>query len=466
MNYIYLLKKQHQLFNKYYLSIIIGCLAFLSYNYNALMITSDDYFRTYQLDSEQLILDGILHGNNENGKMSLGRYSRPNIKNQSTYSHQLYLDRNKQSVFREYRSQFGLQLYVYNFIGKTINYDVRILQAFSSFLMSLIVSLFFIIINREFSLKHALAFCIPLIISPWVVVFAKNLYWVEAAWYLPTIVAFFFGRTAFTSFKSAALLGIMLFLGFLLKMLCGYEYITTIALSACVPIIYYATKYKINAIKSFYILSLAGLSFFLAFCLALTIHANSLSTDLNNGFREIYYTTTKRVAIGNPELAAKEACKGSDNPSECQKIYINSLKSNNLTVVGKYFIMPHFLPWIDRISITSKMSTSDRILLMKLKSDHSFQTLYYIISRVDLFNIILFVIEKAGFIIFCIFAFIASFNKKSSLSLGILVAFSAALSWYFLAKGHSYIHYHMNYVLWYLPFIPLSMLIFIKKNKQ
>ncbi len=421
-------------------------MAFLSYNYNALMITSDDYFITHQLDSEQLILDGILHGNNENGHISLGRYTRPNIDKQWVYSHQLYLNKNKQGVFDEYRSQFGLQLYLYNFIAKKINYDARFLQAFSSFLMSLIVSCFFIIIKSEFSRKHAFAFCIPLIISPWVVVFAKNLYWVEAAWYLPTIVAFLFGKNAFMSFKNAAILGSMLFLTFLIKMLCGYEYITTIALSACVPIMYYATKYRIKAIKLFYMLLLAGSSFLSAFLLALVIHAHSLSSDSYNGFNEIYFNAAKRVAISNPELAAREACKYSENPSECKKIYINSLTSNGFAVAGKYFSIPHFLPWIDRF---------DRPWIDQLNSSSAIKILLKKATTI---------INNLGFIIFCIFVFFKAFKGKSPLSAAIFVAFSAALSWYVLAKGHSYIHTHMNYVLWYLPFIPLSMLLFIKKK--
>jgi hypothetical protein len=40
----------------------------------------------------------------------------------------------------------------------------------------------------------------------------------------------------------------------------------------------------------------------------------------------------------------------------------------------------------------------------------------------------------------------------------LLLAFCAPLSWHFIAKGHSFIHPHMNYVLWYLPFIPYGLI--------
>ena len=38
----------------------------------------------------------------------------------------------------------------------------------------------------------------------------------------------------------------------------------------------------------------------------------------------------------------------------------------------------------------------------------------------------------------------------------LLVAFSAPLSWFVAAKGHSYIHVGLNHVLWYVPFVPFA----------
>ncbi|MFZ2727732.1 MAG: hypothetical protein WAX77_15885, partial [Methylococcaceae bacterium] len=172
---------------KILLPLLIALLAFLSYQYNIFRVTSDVLFLTHQLNSEQLVLDGILHSLNNHEPLKLGYYVRPTVNNsqQSLLSHALYQAKNAQGVFQDYKSQFGLQLRLFNFVATKIYWDVDFLQAISSLLMSIVVALFFIIIRREFSLIQAIIFCGVLIFSPWVVIFARNLYWLQATWFLP-----------------------------------------------------------------------------------------------------------------------------------------------------------------------------------------------------------------------------------------------------------------------------------------
>ena len=44
-----------------------------------------------------------------------------------------------------------------------------------------------------------------------------------------------------------------------------------------------------------------------------------------------------------------------------------------------------------------------------------------------------------------------------------VVFFITTISWFCLAKGHSFIHTHMNYVLWYFGFIQISFYVIINK---
>ena len=43
-----------------------------------------------------------------------------------------------------------------------------------------------------------------------------------------------------------------------------------------------------------------------------------------------------------------------------------------------------------------------------------------------------------------------------------IVFLCTTLSWFVLGKAHSYIHTHMNYVLWYFGFVQISIYIIIK----
>jgi hypothetical protein len=439
---------------------LIALTAFLSYNNNFFLVTSDKLFIEHQLDSEQLVLDGILHGLDSDGPLRLGHYSRPEIDNQDILAHRLYADQNKDGEFIDYKSQFGLQLYLFSFLSETFHWDVHLLQSFSALLMSLIVAFFFVAIRREFSLIHAFFFCIPLIFSPWVVIFARNLYWVEATWFLPAVITFFFGKSSFTSANAALTMGVALFVAFLVKFLCGYEYLTTIALSACVPLAYYTVQYRFGVKRGLLQLMTCGISMSLAFLVALSLHARLLSTDSDTPFNDIVLVAKKRLSTQNtPSLAfLKEACKDERNPEECQNIIEQSLMSNRFLVTAKYFAMPHFIPWIDRAT----WNPSDKAALKEVRDNPTLKSIQSAISRISFQSAFFLASIAASIVTFLLFNFFvcrAAYKRMDSLSAGLLMSLLAPLSWFFLVKGHSYIHYHMNYVLWYLLYVPFGMLL-------
>lgn len=64
----------------------------------------------------------------------------------------------------------------------------------------------------------------------------------------------------------------------------------------------------------------------------------------------------------------------------------------------------------------------------------------------------------------CIFAYeIKNKNLNYELLMMYIIFFLTSISWFCLAKSHSYIHRHMNFVLWYFGFIQTCFYIIIKK---
>ena len=49
-----------------------------------------------------------------------------------------------------------------------------------------------------------------------------------------------------------------------------------------------------------------------------------------------------------------------------------------------------------------------------------------------------------------------SISKLTSLSIAVWFSFLAPLSWMVIFKGHSYIHTHMNFITWHMPFTLLG----------
>jgi hypothetical protein len=450
---------------KYYIALLMLLAAFLSYNYNFFLVTNDQLFTAHQLDSEQLVLDGILHKSSDDGLLRLGTYPRPEIENSIDISRQLYEEQLISGEFKEYKSQFGLQLHFFYFISQAINRNVNFLQSIPAFLMSLIVMLFFIVIEREFSLRHALFFCLPLIFSPWVVIFARNLYWVEATWFLPTVITLYFGRRSLASAKGTVIMTAILFVSFLIKCLCGYEYLTTIGLSACVPLVYYAAQTRIGIKRTLVQLMICCAALSFAFSIALIMHSFSLNSTSKNPLNEIILTAKIRLSGQDPVELAKEFSKDAADQEESQLEFIDkyskSLTCNRFMVAARYFVMPHAVPWIDRI----RLNDADQIVVDEFRDNPSLGEIRSSISRISSpVSVFLLTSSRTVFLFFNLLVLRIILKRKDFLSLAVAFSILAPLSWFIIAKGHSYIHDHMNFVLWYLPYISFGMMLLVSSK--
>lgn len=438
------------------LLLIILISAYFSFSVNLFGVASDRWFSVHQIDSEQLVLDGLLYSDSGEALPVLGRYTRPQTPNQYELSRKLYLDGNKTGDFKQYKSQFGLQVKLFSVLNLDDSRKVEILHSITAFLMSLVVAGMFWFVWRDFSLLPATVFAGVFIFSPWVVVFARNLYWVSFTWFLPLFITMWLSSGLYDSRKRIYLMSALLFLAYLIKLLCGYEYVTTIFIATCVPIVYFGLKsnYELKRIIHVIIFNFGAL--LLSFSLALYIHATSIKENgASSGFAHIYLTAKKRISSANPEELAKQVC---DGDSECETVMIASLVSNPVDVVKRYFFVPDFFPWLSRYNHNFEERTvlKNSILSGKYSNFHDAYNSIGFIGVINVFiSVIISSLSKFGFIIFAAVSFLAIKNSTRSIQVAATISLLAPLSWFLSAKGHSYIHYHMNYVLWYLPFVPI-----------
>jgi hypothetical protein len=452
--------------------LIVVIISFLSYNYNFLGAANNSWFRTHDLHSEQLVLDGILNGldkDNSNGSdFRLGSYSRPGLSDPTSdpynlLSHDLYQEGNRLGSFSLYRSQYGLQVRLFGLAAKLGYGDVGLLQGLSALLMSLIVGILFWLVRRDFSFASALAFSLALIVSPWVIVFAKNLYWVPVTWFLPLAVSMYFSNKIFTSSTSMIAMVISLFLSFLVKFLCGYEYITTIFIASFVPILYQGLKSKIPLIKISKIFFLTLLIFIISLSTAMGIHIKSNFESIPSGIDFLIEKSASRTYSTDPDTF--------ENPR-----IRDSLNSNGLMVVARYMTTFYdFLPWLPSIRDISVLENDKDIKILKeVYSKPSLRTLQDSVFKTSnylKFALLSVIISSLSFLVLIGFIFRLWFKIGFPLKAVILISSIAPISWFFLAKAHSYIHYQLNYVLWYLPFIPYSLAILVenfinRKNRR
>ena len=72
------MKKLTKLFKKFYLPLIVICIAFLSYNYNFFRVANHQWFLNYSIGSENLVTAGLINGKDKYGRLFLGRYTNDN----------------------------------------------------------------------------------------------------------------------------------------------------------------------------------------------------------------------------------------------------------------------------------------------------------------------------------------------------------------------------------------------------
>lgn len=459
------------------LALVIALLGFLSFDRNALWVAGDRAFEQTQIDSEQLVLDGLTHARllreaaaatapaaagltEDDPGPGMGRYSRPGLSQAHLQARTLYDAGDTEGEFSAYRSQFGLQFHALDVLSRHVSADHRVLQGVVAGLMAATVALLFAGLVPLVGPAGALAFALVLVLSPWVVVFARNLYWVPFTWFLPALLTVWGAGWAMRGQgcgRMAALAGAT-GLAFLGKFLCGYEFATTVVIAAFVPILLSGLLQGIRGARITGMILATGAASLVAFCLAVGMHAAAIGPDLSSGLAEIGQLAAKR---SNQALCDSDCvvvtCKGDQ---ACADQFSKSLSANPATVVLRYFALPDFLPWLARV----ELQPQDRQILGEL-----LRSLDFAAAGDDLVPILLRGFPLlAGVLAFTVFNLLTLrvVLRRGPTGWTTLLALIGSLSWFVIAKGHSAIHYHVNYVLWYLVYIPTAaMALMVRKTR-
>lgn len=331
-----------------------------------------------------------------------------------------FLDQEKnplaQGTFSSYRSLFGFQ-------GKVWRHLAHYFDDFGDYLnliCSIATASVFVVIVFLIAVKYdrllAGTFYVTFWLSPWIVNFARNLYWVEFTWFIPMAIGLFCAwkieeRSCREASYVAALVAIF---G---KSLCGYEYISAVmmgmvAFLAVDFIMAVAQKEKGKASLLFRTTVSLGCCALAGFALALIMHASLRGGgDVLEGLKNIYQQDVLRRTSGGDLNELSQAHWPAQNASIWE-------------VICAYF---HF-----GTEVIAGIPGNSFPLLCTVP-------------------LIIFAFEYK--------------DKKLDIRLVVMYAFFflTSISWLALAKDHSYIHRHMNYVLWYFGFVQTCLYIIVRK---
>jgi hypothetical protein len=310
---------------------------------------------------------------------------------------------------------------------------------------------------NKFSGIASAAFTFSLALGPWVIVFARNLYWVQFTWFLPSLV------TALSA-SSVSRVGInnrgrvinylllvpTLFCVVLAKLLCGYEYITTIFLASLA--VFVSLSYRSCVRKSVIIRGslIIILVFGLAFGSAVGMHASQLRSLGKPGLQTIWITAAKRASSTTPASLAEKACTTFKDPEKlerCRDSYAKSLLSNPIQVAYRYIYIPSFLPWIGHDVDPYELQESHRSSLRQIREDLKSARIQDAFNRFTLLppkvmaiacrRVASSVINRAQKLVFPAFVVLAflAFRRDFLAILALGSFFVGSASWFFAENG-------------------------------
>lgn len=271
---------------------------------------------------------------------------------------------------------------------------------------------------QEIGWIAAIAAFLGMFSYPWIAVSVRNLYWVTWTLLLPTVITARWAQAVAQGKSSRG--GVYLFIAAMLRFMCGFEFITTIMLSAEVPVLYYFLRdWSDKAARRRWLrlgfgVGLLQLGAFagalLVWMIQLTVYHGSLQMALET----MQYTAAKHTGLLQTDTVLDPTL-------------IDNLQQSRIKVVEMYLSGE---PLWGSCSVRGVLTAVFGATAVNgWLAGHPWQK-----------------------------------TAREILFLGACAL--PPLSWYFLAFAHSYVHTQIDYLLWGFPFLPLVTAFMVQRTTE
>lgn len=419
--------------------LILGVVAvstlFAGFAFNTWGIADPKSFERFQRDGESLII-GRLVKSRQDGIFSAGGLTGADIDHslhdawitprESDRQYLEYFDDIPPEQFSAYLSQIGGQGMAYSMADRLLRISssrtkYQILRMLTALLSATILALVVTWFHKEFGLVSALLVLASLVLSQWLTLFGRNLWWSLWAFYLPMLLLMFFlRRNPLTEKRQFLQLGGLAALAVFAKCFFnGYEYITTALIMLSVPFVFYAIQRRMDLRAIFRGAASVGLGASAGLILSvviLLIQIGAAQGNLLGGIEHLTATLEKRT-YGD----------ASDFNSE----FADSLQANPLGVTWNYVNGPY-------LELGNASGSAGQASVIEVRYGH------LIVSFAVMSLLALFAWTRTH----------SPADRQRDIALVGAAWFSmlAPLSWFVIFKSHSYIHTHVNFLIWQMPF--------------
>lgn len=417
-------------------------LLFLGFYINLWRAAGPSWFETHQRDTEAYIMgrmvksrqDGIFSAGALNGRGKIEDIpeqweSASDLQRQYiAYQNNLSYDE-----FHTYLSQPGGQGMVFSLFDRTLplppNVKLQLFYILSALLTAIAITAVISWFYREFGLWVAVCVLVTTLFSGWLTVFGKNLWWSTWAFYLPMLaVLYYLKRQKGDTDRQYLKFGLLVFIAISIKcFINGYEYMTTTLIMMVVPCVYYAVLEKWGKQRILKLTLATCIGSGVAILISLFIlcfQIGAIRTGFVDGFTHVIYSLGKRTYGSAEDFHPIYAASLDAGTIEVVLKYLNGKYQN-----GVYFDLNNYIP--TEIPFVSKW-----------------------IFRVRYSYLIVFFIGVTVLLLLQNKQTLRSEHRQRYFALICTTWFSilAPMSWFVIFKAHSFIHTHMSFLLWQMPF--------------
>jgi hypothetical protein len=411
---------------------------FAGFAFNTWRVAEEKSFDRFQRDTESLIL-GRLAKSRQEGIFSAGGLTGADIDHsmhdtwitpkETDRQYLAYFDDLPLKRYSPYLSQIGGQGMLYSVLDKLIRIPstrvkYEIFQVIASGLSALMLTLVVVWFYFEFGLASALFVLASTALSQWLTLFGRNLWWGLWAFYLPMLAVMFFlmlNRTP--SNRHFTNLGIIAGAAVFAKCFFnGYEYITTTLVMMTVPFVYYSLLDRANY-KHFFkgaVVIVTGS--------VIAVSVSVIILVMQIGFAE------GNTLGGVKHLTSTFEKRTYGDTGDYNSEFSASLEAGTFGVVRNYMDGSY----LDLRPNADASDSADAGPVIKVSYSHlivSFVVVSLLVMLAWKMN------PPAG-----------QRDKVPALIITTWFSILAPLSWFIIFKSHSYIHTHINFVVWQMPF--------------
>ncbi|WP_146212673.1 hypothetical protein [Dysgonomonas alginatilytica] len=330
-----------------------------------------------------------------------------------------YLSGNIPDSYDVYKSQTGGQLIFFSIVQKVLPFDnsirLQIFHFINAILSALCFTLFVGWVFRNFGSISAVLVLFLVTMSSWITLFGHSLWWSLWGSYIPFITMLLVLEYS-NKVKKLTSNRILLYLFLSVFAKCvfnGYEFISTALVAAMCPVIFYAflERQKLKSFISFFIkASVTCIVAVVLQIMMLIVQIKSVTGSFAVAIDYIITSYTRRSFSADDKFAHYAY----------SFIFKRYLKGNafNSDFLSQYSIVIYFAYVIMAVVIMAAV-------------------VYYLSRGLD------------------------EVRKRLNITLLVTVAVSsvAPLSWFVIFKQHSANHFHLDYIVWYMPFLLLGFIV-------